>query len=137
MKRSPLKRKTALKARKPMKRSRKKAVPKEIRDHWNRVASLGCAVTFNPECQIHHVHGGSVRERWGAMAMPGVGQKQNDWLVVGLHHSLHVGINGVDSGVGVKAWESRYGRQVDLMDQVRDTIKKRFGYDVYEKAGLL
>ncbi len=136
MKRTPLKRKTPLRTKAPMKRTRKQ-VPKEIRDHWKRVAALGCVVTFDTLCTIHHVHSGSIREKFGSKAMPGVGQRQNHWLVIPLHPRLHTGVDGVDSGMGVAKWERTYGRQAHYLDQVRQQIKNRHGYDIYEKAGML
>lgn len=131
MKRTPLKR------TKPMKRSRKKAAPKEIRDHWSRVARLGCCVTFQDEATIHHVHGGSIREALGSAAMPGMAQKQNDWLVIPLHPRLHTGQDGIDTGIGVATWEAKHGRQIDYLKKVRDQIRRRYGYDIFEKARLV
>lgn len=119
-----------------MKRTRKQ-VPKEIRDHWQRVARLGCVVTFSDMATIHHCHGGSIREFFGAKGMPGVGQKQNDWLVIPLHPRLHTGNDGIDSGMGVERWERRYGAQRQFLEHVRAQIKNRHGYDIYEKAGIL
>ena len=87
-----------------MKRSRikyrKKAVPKEIRDHWDRVARLGCVVTGSSTVTIHHVHGGSIIEDFGYALSPGMAQKQNHWLVIGLHPEFHTGDRGVDNGLG-------------------------------------
>lgn len=137
MKRSPLKRKTPLKAKAPMKRTRKQ-VPKEIRDHWQRVARLGCMVTFSDMATIHHVHGGSIREFFGAHGMPGAGQKQNDWLVIPLHPRLHTGQDGIDNGMGttVASWERRYGKQIQFLKQVRHQIIQKHGYDIFERAGI-
>lgn len=131
MKRSPLQRKTPL-------RSKKKQVPKEIRDHWQRVAKLGCVVTFSDMASIHHCHGGSIREFFGSKGMPGVGQKQNDWLVIPLHPRLHTGSEGIDNGMGttVASWERRYGKQIQFLKQVRQQILQKHGYDILERAGL-
>lgn len=111
-------------------------VSREIRDHWDRVAALGCIVTFQEPVQLHHIHGGSVREEWGEQAMPGMGQRQSHWLVLPLHASLHTGQLAIDGSMGVKSWEARFGKQTDLIRQVRDRIKARFNYDMFEKAGL-
>lgn len=137
MKRTPLKRGGPLK-RTRMKRSSKPAVPKEIKDHWGRVIKLGCIVTFSDQATIHHVHGGSIRDRFGSKAMPGTAQKQNDWLVIPLHPSLHTGQNGIDNGMGtnVASWERKWGPQAAFLDRVRDMIRSRHGYDIYEKAGI-
>lgn len=137
MKRSkPLKRSSKPIKRSPLKRTRKKAVPKEIKEHWDRVIRLGCVVTFSNEATIHHVHGGSIREALGEQAMPGMAQKQNHWLVIPLHPRLHTGADGIDSGMGVRRWEERYGPQSMFLDRVRTMIKRQYGYCIYEKAGL-
>lgn len=143
MKRTPLKRKKPLKSakpmqRKPMKRSRKKAVTKEIREHWERIRSLGCMVTFvtGDTVQIQHAKRGSVSDRWGDKARPGVGQRQNHWLTFPLDAPLHTGLDGIDSGTGVRTWEGRFGKQTDMLDRLRAIVKQRWGYDIYEKAGL-
>lgn len=70
--------------------------------------------------------------------MPGVGQKQNPWLVIPLHPRLHYGQDGIDSGMGetkgVAAWEQRHGKQIDYLRKVRDQILKRHNYDIFERA---
>jgi hypothetical protein len=138
MKRTPLKRKTPLRARKPMKRYRKPPVPQAIKDHWSRVAALGCCVTFQTPATIHHVHGGSIREAFGKQAMPGAAQKQNDWLVIPLHASMHTGQRGIDNGMGktLAQWEATYGKQIDYLRKVRQQIWRRFGYDMFAEAGI-
>lgn len=47
-----------------------------------------------------------------------IGRKNSDWLVIPLHADYHVGRFGIDSGMGVIAWERRFGRQVDMLDRV-------------------
>lgn len=127
--------------KKPLKRSpikrKVKTIPKEIKDHWQRVAKLGCIVTFDNMATIHHVHGGSIRARFGKKAMPGMGQRQNHWLVIPLHPRLHTGRDGIDMSGGVAAWEAKYGTQLSYLDKVRQMIQRQWGYDIYEKAGLL
>lgn len=130
MKRTPLKRKTAIKYQ-------KKAVPKEIRDHWKRVAALGCCISFSDQVQLHHCHGGSIRAKFGDRAMPGVGQKASDYLVIPLHPRYHTGELGIDSGTGVAGWEARHGSQLHYLEKVRQQIQRQYGYDILEKAGLL
>lgn len=68
--------------------------------------------------------------------MSGVGQKGSDWLTVPLSANLHVGNEGIDSGMGVRSWEAMYGRQVDLLDRVREIVLQRWGYCIFEKAGI-
>lgn len=124
--------------RSPIKRKRK-TVPKEIRDHWGRVSALGCVICGQAQATIHHVHGGSIRDYFGAKGMPGMGQKQNDWLVIPLAPQYHTGNQGIDNGFGeyksVVEWEVRFGRQSDFLEAVREEIRARYGYDIYERAG--
>jgi hypothetical protein len=101
----------------------------EIRRHWDRVAGLGCIVTGVMPATIHHIHGGSVAELG---IQKGMGQKPNDWLVIPVCYDLHVGRQGIDSGVGVRTWEKQYGRQVDFLDEVC----RRLGINVWLKAGI-
>lgn len=86
-----------------------------VRDYWSRVAALGCIVSRHCDATLHHAHEGS-------MVTVGVhrsiGRKNSDWLVIPLHMDYHVGRFGIDSGMGVLAWEQRFGRQVDMLDQV-------------------
>ena len=128
---------TPLKAKKPL-RSKPRKVPAEIKEHWGRVARLGCCVSFADEATIHHVHGGSIAAYFGAIGKPGVGQKQNDWLVIPLAPRLHTGQEGIDNGMGttVEKWEQKYGAQLEYLKKVRDQIKKRYGYDIFERAGV-
>lgn len=139
MKRSkPLKRSSTPIKRSPIKRRAKPKVPQEIKDHWARVVKFGCIVSFSNLATIHHVHGGSIREKFGEKAMPGMGQKQNDWLVIPLHPRLHTGIDGIDNGMGtnVKSWEERYGPQTGFLERIRVMIQRQYNYDIYEKAGV-
>lgn len=144
MKRTPLKRKAPIQERTPrkrtapMKRSRPRTVPADIKQHWANVRALGCCVTFTDSPTIHHVHGGSIREVLGKQAMPGGGQKQNDWLVIPLHPRVHTGQDGIDNGMGtdVAKWEAKYGRQIDYLRKVRDQILRRHGYDMFVNAKL-
>lgn len=134
MKRTPLK-------RTPLKRSRKPAVPREIKDHWTRVANMGCLISGSRDSTIHHVHGGSIREFFGERCMPGTAQKQNDWLVIPIAERFHTGECGIDNGMGrfkgVAAWEEQFGTQLSMLERVRAVMLGKHGYDIYEKAGVL
>lgn len=122
MKRSPIK-------RIPMKRTAKKRASQEIRQHWDKVASLGCIVTgAQTNVTIHHVHGGSVR----GIIPRGMGMKL-DWLVIPLHASLHTGRKGIDTGHwSVEEWEAQYGTQWDMLL----AVMRATGVDVMAKSGL-
>ena len=67
----------------------------EIRAHWQRVAELGCLICRHRPATLHHCHGASMLELpW---QNPGMGQKQNDWLVIPLAPDYHTGRFGIDS----------------------------------------
>lgn len=102
---------------------------KEIRDHWDRVASLGCIITGRPEPTLHHCHSGSIAELG---IYRGISQKPNDYLVIPLMWELHTGNYGIDSGMGVFTWEKRFGRQVDFLDQVSVLLN----VNVWRKSGV-
>jgi hypothetical protein len=119
-----------------MKRTRKKTVPKAIKDHWGRLAKYGCVVTQNPFCTIHHVHGGSIRRVFGKVAMPGTAQKQSHWLTIPLSFQLHTGHQGIDGSMGVDQWEATYGEQIAFLREIRTRVLRDYRYDIYEKAGV-
>jgi hypothetical protein len=102
---------------------------KEIKEHWNRVAELGCVVSHSPNPTIHHCHGGSLAD---AGINRGGGQKMSDWLVIPLNARYHTGDLGIDSGMGVRSWEIRFGEQIDYLVQV----SLKLGYNVFRKAGI-
>lgn len=123
-----------------MKPSRRPTVPKEIKDHWGRVSKLGCCINGRAPATIHHVHGGSIIETFGYEWSPGMGQKQNDWLVIPLAPEYHTGHMGIDNGQGefksVAEWEVAFGTQAKFLGAIRVIIFQQFGYDIYERAGL-
>lgn len=102
------------------------------KNHWTKVAELGCILTGQP-AEIAHCHGGSVN-LLGPKWRPGWGQRQNHWLVIPLGWRLHRGKEGLDTWAdGVVAWEAKWAtNQLRLLHQVSD----RLGYSVFEKAGI-
>lgn len=129
MKRTEIKR-TEFK-RKPTltpKQYRPKPKPPAIKAYWDKVASLGCVVTgSHDKVTIHHVHGGSIR----GVVPRGKGIK-HDWMVIPLHFNYHTGQFGIDTGLGVLAWEERYGTQLDFLLQVM----KHTGVDPFAMSNL-
>lgn len=121
-------------------RYRRKKVPKEIKDHWDRVAKMGCVITGRPGPTIHHVHGGSIIDLFGYAKAPGTGQKQNDWLVIPLAAEYHTGDKGIDNGMGkykgVAEWENTFGTQAGFLEEIRIGIIELYGYDIFERAGV-
>lgn len=67
---------------------------------------------------------------------PGMGQKQNDWLVIPLAAEFHTGDYGIDTGMGrfktVESWEAYFGSQLGHLI----VVSRRLGYDVFERAGI-
>lgn len=82
-----------------------------------------CVVSGRRPVTLHHLRGGSVvLTPWGS---PGAGQKQNEALKIPLHADYHVGQFGIDARInsGVQTWESRFGKQIDLLNQVSSNLK--------------
>lgn len=73
----------------------------------NRVANLGCIICSQP-AQIHHIRFGQGR-----------GMRAPDRLVIGLcpKHHQHGG-HGVSLHAGQKAFEEKYGTEIELLEQV-------------------
>lgn len=103
-----------------------------IRRHHDRVRELGCIITQQPNPTIHHCHGGSVRDVWGAAAAVGWAQRASDWLVIPLAAEFHTGRFGIDYGYGVRSWERDFGLQVDHLVAVNRSLD----YNIFELAGL-
>ena len=100
---------------------------KELKDHWSRVAELGCLISQGP-ATLHHCHGGSMRQ-FGVLR--GTSQKVSDWLVIPIAMKYHTGDQGVDF-IGVETWEKRFGTQVDFIDEVCLALN----VNVWKKAGI-
>lgn len=111
---------------------KKKATPKSIKKHWERVSDLGCIITGSPYPTLHHIKGGSVRELG---IYKSASQKTSDWLVIPLRYDYHMGDMGIDTGqpwLTVWDWENSFGTQVELMDKVC----QKLGYNCWAKAGV-
>ena len=101
----------------------KKIASKELKRHYKNVAEIGCILTgFEP--QLHHVFGGSIKDRGFSR---GMGQRGvNEFWVIPLCHHYHQGSKGIHT-IGVRRWEERYGTQWDLLNKVWDIL----GYDAH------
>lgn len=103
---------------------------RDIKDHWTRVADLGCILTGSP-AEIAHCHGGSMKYL-GAEFQPGIAQKQNHYLVLPLDPRIHrIGPDSLDGG-SADVWESYWDLQIRLLLE----LSWQLGYSVYEKAGI-
>lgn len=102
--------------------------PRGIRDHWDRVAEVGCLLSGAPNPTLHHCHGGSLRE---IGIHKGLGQKTSDYLVIPLASRFHTGEFGIDV-IPVWEWEHRFGTQVGHLDD----LCRQIGYNVWALAGV-
>lgn len=100
----------------------------EIQRHFKRVYELGCVITGNPNCVLHHASGGSIKELG---IHKGKSQKTSDWLVIPLIPDLHNGNNGIHI-IGVLTWEARFGSQVDHLNMICNLL----GVNLWQKAGI-
>lgn len=134
LRRSPLKRTgfkskpAEPKARKPMKKSKPKTLPPDIKAYHARVRAIGCLISGSEKPTLHHVHGGSC----SSFTKPGMSQRSNHYLVIPLAAKYHCLPGGIDGGMGVLSWERQYGRQLDMLLEV----ERLLGVDVFALAGI-
>lgn len=77
----------------------------------SRVAELGCIVCGQP-AEIHHIGNGTM------------GKRASNFEVIPLCHLHHrTGGHGVAVHAGRKTWESIYGTERDLLEQVKLVIR--------------
>lgn len=113
----------------------KKGRSKAEQHHQDQVRELGCIVTGSgSDVTIHHVHGGSISERLAELGLDptkGLGMRgHSEWLVIPLTLTLHsLGPTAIDGSMGVKSWETVYGRQADMVDRVGHLL----GYSLWKK----
>lgn len=92
--------------------AKKKAATRAERQHMSRVAELGCIVCANigfpgSPAEFHHINNGTMGKR--ASNREGI-------PLCPSHH--RTGGYGVAVHAGRKEWESRYGTERELLDQV-------------------
>lgn len=98
-----------------------------VSQHEKNLRELRCAVSRSTAVTLHHCHGGSMKDnQWHV----GMGQKQNPFLQIPLHHLYHTGDLGIDYGYGVESWEGAFGTQMDHLKWVNDQLD----YDIWEQA---
>ena len=83
----------------------------QIKEHFNRVAAVGCVVC-GQAAEIHHATGGSMLDRGVAR---GMSQKVSDWLVIPLCPTHHRGRLGIHT-MTVPDWEHCFGDQAAHLD---------------------
>lgn len=113
---------------------RKPVRSKELSDHWSRVVELGPAPWNLAEGRltVHHCHSGSISQNGISR---GIGQKNNDWLVICLPESLHVkSPKAIDGSIGVLTWEAKFGTQMKSLlwvcKELNVNVFKKAGYDI-------
>ncbi len=104
----------------------------EVKRHWERlVDEIGCVISGQKPCTIHHCHGGSMKFRG---ITTGLGLKTSDWLVIPLAFEFHTGNRGIDNGMGIYKgvghWEANFGEQAHFLDM----ICTRLNINVWEMA---
>jgi len=100
---------------------------KELNQHKSDVADIGCIITHNSQCCLHHARSGSISSNGLHHGL----KRPSDWFVIPLIPMLHNGDKGIHT-IGVKTWESMYGSQVSMLWEISDIL----GYNVFEKAGF-
>lgn len=89
---------------------------KEESEHMGRVANLGCIACHNNgietcDVEIHHINSGAM------------GKRSSNFEVIGLCHAHHrTGGYGVAVHAGKREWEKKNGKEVDLLNQVREAL---------------
>jgi hypothetical protein len=102
-----------------------------IREWWTTVAALNCIITRTPNPTLHHIKSGSVGD---IGAHSGWSQRGvSDYLVIPLRADLHVaGSCAIDGSIGVRTWETKFGTQVEMMDEVCRVT----GFNAWAAAGI-
>ena len=104
-----------------------------IQKHQRRVREMGCCVCRTTEgMTFHHCHGGSMIDYFGYAQNPGMSQRQNHFLGIPLCHKHHLGSLGVDSAIGLKAWEFLFETQVYWLLWVDEKLE----YSIFDEAGV-
>lgn len=105
--------------------------------HHDILRKWSCCVSGKTPVTIHHCHGGSMK---ALIRNPGMGQRQNHFLVIPLHVDYHTGDFGIDNGMGffkgVEAWEEAFGTQLDHLCEVAGRIEQEYGYSIWQLAGV-
>jgi len=96
---------------------RKIIVKAKDRRHLGKVAAMGCIVCMNHNnidtpAEIHHIGNGTM------------GKKATNYQVIPLCHYHHrTGGHGAAIHAGRKTWESNFGTEQQLLEQVMEMIK--------------
>ena len=101
--------------------------------HQRNLRNLRCVISAQYPVTLHHCHGGSMMEMIGGSGhMKGQGQKTNPFYQIPIIMTYHTGDYGIDSGMGVKSWEERFGKQLDFLVEVNGLLS----YDIFFQAGI-
>ena len=108
------------------------ALPQKISvsRHEKNLRQMCCIVTWMYPVTLHHCHGGSMLVLGEQFQNPGMGERNNPFLQIPLVFHLHTGPQGIDGSMGVRKWESIYGRQTSHLHDVN----KQLDYDLWEQA---
>ena len=87
----------------------------KLKDHYDNVAKLGCVLSRTTNPQLHHVYGGSIKDKGfvSGMGMRGV----SEYWVIPLNEYYHTGDMGIHK-LGIWRWEALYRTQWTLLHSV-------------------
>lgn len=89
----------------------KKRATKAEREHLSRLVELGCVICGR-QAEVHHILTGV-----------GMGQRASNYDALPIcpdHHRN--GGHGVAIHAGKRTWEENYGRELELLEQVRGML---------------
>jgi len=93
-----------------------------VKDHKDRVASLGCLICGRP-AELHHPR-----------FVAGASQRASDWLVIPLCAEHHrTGGHGVALHAGQRTFELNYGTEAELLARTFEELSNRY----FSQRGIL
>lgn len=87
---------------------------KDRREHYSRVAALGCIITGETDVEIHHCYG---------LQFP---VRRDHRPVIPLAARLHRGSYGEAIHAGKEKWESIYGTQEELLELTNKRLSEEY-----------
>ncbi len=108
-----------------------KMVPFSV--HGRNLRELRCVISAGHPVTLHHCHGGSMLDMIGGSGNTrGTSQKTNPFYQIPIIMKYHTGEWGIDTGMGVAAWEEQFGKQLDFLQEVNGLLS----YDIFIQAGM-
>ncbi len=101
------------------------------RNHWHRVAAMGCLICQSP-AEVAHCHGGSIVERMQEPKAKGFKLPRYDWLILPLCPLHHRDTSPLGLDRNVAAWERKFGTQAMYIN----SLCERLGVDLWSLANI-